>query len=134
MTAGGPAADQLGARNVTHGTVLAARLEVAASVVGKFFGLMGRDSLDVNGGLWLPGTNGIHMMFMRFPVDAVFLGRPDATGQRKVVGLRRALRPWLGVVWYMRGAHGVIELPVGAIDASSTAVGDMVSLEEPRAA
>jgi len=134
MTAGGRAADQLGARNVTHGTVLAARLEVAASVVGKFFGLMGRDTLDTDGGLWLPGTNGIHMMFMRFPIDAVFLGRPDAAGQRRVVGLRRALRPWLGVVWYVRGANGVIELPVGVIDASATVVGDMVSLEEPRAA
>jgi uncharacterized protein len=130
----GPAADPLGAKNVTHDTVLAARLEVAAGVVGKFFGLMGRDSLDTDGGLWLPGTNGIHMMFMRFPIDVVFLGRPDAAGQRRVVGLRRALRPWLGVVWYVRGANGAIELPVGAIDASSTSVGDMVSLEGPRAA
>jgi uncharacterized protein len=130
----GPAADPLGAQNVTHGTVLAARLEVAAGVVGKFFGLMGRSTLDHGAGLWLPGSNGIHMMFMRFPIDAVFLGRPDGTGRRPVVGLRRALRPWLGVVWYVRGANGVIELPVGAIDASSTAVGDLVSLEARRAA
>ena len=134
MTAGGRAADQLGARNVTHGTVLAARLEVAASILGKFFGLMGRDTLDADGGLWLPGTNGIHMMFMRFPIDAVFLGRPDATGQRKVVGLRRARTRRRRATAGERGANGVIELPVGAIDASSTSVGDLVSLEEPRAA
>ncbi len=130
----GPAADPLGAQNVTHGTVLAIRLEVAAGVVGKFFGLMGRQTLDHGAGLWLPGSNGIHMMFMRFPIDAVFLGKPDGTGRRPVVGVRRALRPWLGVVWYVRGANGVIELPVGAIDASSTAVGDLVSLEASRAA
>ena len=130
----GPAADPLGAQNVTHGTVLATRLEVAAGIVGKFFGLMGRPTLDDGAGLWMPGGNGIHMMFMRFPIDAVFLGKPDGTGRRPVVGVRRALRPWLGVVWYVRGAHGVIELPVGAIDASATAVGDLVSLDSSRAA
>jgi len=132
--ADGPSAGAPGAHNLTHGTVLATRIEIAAGFVGKFFGLMGRQTLDDGAGLWLPGGNGIHMMFMRFPIDAVFLGKPDASGRRPVIALRRALRPWLGVVWYVRGANGVIELPVGAIDASSTAVGDIVSVEEARAA
>jgi uncharacterized membrane protein (UPF0127 family) len=45
-----------------------------------------------------------------------------------VVALRRALRPWIGVVWYVRGAHGVVELPAGAIDSSGTQVGDLIAL------
>ena len=90
---------------------------------------MGRDSLLAGSGLWLPDSNGIHMMFMRFPIDAVFLGKADARGARPVVALRRALRPWTGVVWYVRGAHGVIELPVGRIDASGVQIGDVVRLE-----
>ena len=42
-------------------------------------------------GLWLTGTNGIHMMFMRFPIDAVFLGKPDPgrDGARTVVSVHR---------------------------------------------
>ena len=31
-------------------------------------------------------------------------------------------------MWFVRGAHGVIELPVGAIERSGTQVGDRVTL------
>ena len=52
-------------------------VEDAAGLWGKFMGLMGRPSLPAGSALWLPESNGIHMMFMRFPIDAVFVGRPD---------------------------------------------------------
>jgi uncharacterized membrane protein (UPF0127 family) len=117
------------ARNVTRERVLAGRLETAGSLWRKFIGLMGRRALADDGGLWLPESNGIHMMFMRFPIDAVFVGRRDAAGRRPVVSVHRALRPWVGLVPLVRGAHGVLELPVGTIDATATAVGDLVSLE-----
>ena len=78
-----------------------------------------------------PAGNGIHMMFMRFPIDCVFVGRPAGEdGSRRVVAVRRALPAWRGVVWYVRGANGTLELPVGAIDRTSTAVGDRIVLEE----
>ncbi len=121
------------ARNLTRETVLAARLDVAAGLWGKFKGLMGRRALDADSGLWLPDSNGIHMMFMRFPIDAVFVGRPDpARGDgRAVVSVHRALRTWTGLVPLVRGAHGVLELPVGTIDRTGTAVGDLVVLAAP---
>lgn len=119
----------LSARNVTRSTVLAARVEAADSLMGKFMGLMGRATLDGDAALWLPESNGIHMMFMRFAIDAVFVGRPDADGARPVVAVRRALRPWTGLVPLVRGAHGVIELAVGTIDKSHTAEGDLVRLD-----
>jgi uncharacterized membrane protein (UPF0127 family) len=89
---------------------------------------MGRPSLPAGDGLWLPGGNGIHMMFMRFPIDAVFLSKADPTGTRTVRSVHRGLRAWTGVVWLVRGADGVIELPVGVIDATGTAVGDRVEI------
>jgi uncharacterized membrane protein (UPF0127 family) len=118
------------AHNATRGTVLAARLEVAESLWARFMGLMGRASLDPDAGLWLRG-NGIHMMFMRFPIDAVFLGRPasDGSGGRAVVSVHRGLRAWTGLVPLVRGADGVVELPVGTIDRTGTVVGDTVILE-----
>jgi hypothetical protein len=116
------------ARNVTRATVLAARTEVAGSLWAKFMGLMGRASLASDAGLWLPDSNGIHMMFMRFPIDAVFVGRPDDAGQRRVLSVHRGLRTWIGLVPLVRGAHGVLELPVGTIDASGTDVGDAVHI------
>ena len=122
------------ARNVTRGTDLATRLEVAASLWGKFMGLMGRASLDPDAGLWLPDSNGIHMMFMRFPIDAVFVDRPDAgDGTRRVICVHRSLRTWVGLVPLVRGAHGVLELPVGTIDRTGTLVGDVIALEGPSA-
>ena len=143
------------ARNVTRGTDLATDVEVAASLWGKFVGLMGRESLATGAGMWLPDSNGIHMMFMRFPIDAVFLGREaqgggssssssdgggggarDGAGSggtearpgRHVVAVYRGLRTWTGLVPFVRGAHGVLELPVGVIDASQTQAGDLIEI------
>ncbi len=116
------------ARNVTRATDLATTLEVASSLWAKFMGLMGRASLPDGSGLWLPDSNGIHMMFMRFPIDAIFVGRPDADGLRTVVSTHPDLRAWTGLVPLVRGGHGVLELPVGTIARSGTVVGDLIRL------
>ena len=118
----------LAARNVTRGSVLASRLEVAGSLWAKFKGLMGRRALEADTGLWLPDSNGIHMMFMKFPIDAVFVGRRDADGICTVVSVHRGLRAWIGLVPLVMGGHGVLELPVGTIDRTGTQVGDSLRL------
>jgi uncharacterized membrane protein (UPF0127 family) len=117
-------------RNESRSTVLAEHVEVGSSFWAKFRGLMGRRSLPAGHALWLPGDNGIHMFFMRFPIDAVFVGRPTpgiaGGGLRTVLSVHRALAPWTGIVPLVRGADGVVELPVGAIDASRTEPGDLL--------
>jgi uncharacterized membrane protein (UPF0127 family) len=117
------------ARNETRGTVLAHRLIVGASLWSRFRGLMGRRSLPTGEGLFLPGTNGIHMFFMRFPIDAVFVGKRGAGGERPVLSVHRRVRPWIGIVPLVRGAAGVLEVPVGTIDASGTAPGDSLRVD-----
>ena len=94
----------------------------------RFKGLMGRRSLAQGRGLWLPGDNGIHMFFMRFAIDAVFLGKPQDGGGRRVVAAKRRLRPWIGLVPFVGAANGVLELPAGTIADSGTEVGDVVHL------
>ena len=116
------------ARNVSRDSVLAEHVEIAASLWGRFRGLMGRRPLPAGQGLFIDGTNGIHMFFMRFPIDAVFVGKPGEGGSRAVLSVHRAVRPWTGMVPLIRGAAGVLELPVGAIDASGTAPGDTVRI------
>jgi uncharacterized protein len=125
----------LRARNVSRSTALAERLEVADGLWAKFMGLMGRARLEADAGLWLTESNGIHMMFMRFPIDAVFLGKPEpgGDGPRPVVSVHRGLRAWTGLVPLVRGANGVLELPVGTIERSGTSVGDLVVLEPAEA-
>jgi uncharacterized membrane protein (UPF0127 family) len=125
--AAGTSAGSSGAHNLTRVSVLADELEIADTLWARFMGLMGRKSLPPGRGLWLTG-NGIHMFFMRFSIDAVFLGRPSAEGDRPVLSIHRRVRPWIGLVPFVRGADGVLELPVGTIDASATARGDRVRL------
>ena len=119
------------ARNVSRESLLAKRLEDGASFWAKFMGLMGRASLPAGDGLWLPDENGIHMLFMRFPIDVVFVSGPvdGSSGRHRVLSVRRALPPWRGVVWRVGGAKGVLELPPGTIDASGTIVGDEIAID-----
>ena len=86
-------------------------------------GLLGRSDLPAGEGLWIERSPSIHMFFMRFPIDAVFVG-PD----RRVVRVVENLRPWRIVAW-ARGARDCLELPVGAVRASGTQVGDELALE-----
>ncbi len=126
-SAAGIPGERSGAHNATKGTVLALDLEIADTLWSRFMGLMGRRSLPAGRAHWLTG-NGIHMFFMRFPIDAVFLGRPSADGERPVLSIHRRVRPWIGLVPFVRGAAGVLELPVGTIDATATAPGDRIRL------
>lgn len=112
------------------GRVVAPRLRVANSFLSKFRGLMGVASLAEGEGLYLPGTNSIHMLFMRFPIDCVFVGGEDSEGWRRVVGLRESLPAWRGVVWYVRGARGVAELRAGTVAGAGLRMGDRVHLGE----
>ena len=115
---------------MTRGTVVAESLEVAESFAGRFMGLMGRSTLASGAGLWLRPGSSIHMLFMRFPIDAVFLAKPGEDGGRRVVAIHARLRPWIGVVWWARGADGCLELPAGTAAASGTSVGDVIRLDE----
>ena len=63
------------------------------------------------------------MMFMRFPIDAVFVDRA-----RRVVKVSQALRPWVIAV-VARGGAEVIELPTGTIARTHTQVGDELQYE-----
>ena len=104
------------------------RLQVAGSWLDRLRGLIGRRGLAAGDGLYLPGTNGVHMLFMRFAIDCVFVGAPRADGTRAVVALKPNLAPWTGIVWWVRGAHGAIEVPAGALASSGLRVGDCVTM------
>ena len=124
------------------GAVLASDVRTASLIWARFRGLMGRAGLAPGEGLWFPGDASIHMLFMRFPIDAVFLAPDDkahassagaaaggTSGGWRVVAIRTRLRPWIGVVWYVRGARGCLELAAGAADRAGLQVGDRLLFE-----
>jgi uncharacterized membrane protein (UPF0127 family) len=89
---------------------------------------MGRPALGAGEGLYLRDRS-IHMFFMRFPIDALFLGPADGSGHQRVVAVRHALAPWRGLVLPVRGAEGVVELPAGTLRESGVQPGDAVRLD-----
>ena len=98
-------------------------VDVAGSFGARLRGLMGRPALADGQGLYLPGTNSIHMLFMRFGIDCVFVGPRQADGRYRVLAVYPNLRPWRGVVWWVRGARGALELPAGEVDHARIAPG-----------
>jgi hypothetical protein len=110
-------------RNSTRGTVLSDRCAVASGMGDRIVGLLRHDHLDPGSGLLIERTQSIHMFFMRFAIDVVFIDAAD-----RVTKVVEGLRPWR-VVWWARGARDCIELPVGAIAASGTRAGDQLARE-----
>jgi uncharacterized membrane protein (UPF0127 family) len=114
------------ARRAVHersGKALAEELEVERSFIGRTAGLMFRPTLDPGQGMWINPCNGIHMMFMRFAIDAVFLDRKE-----RVKKVYRNLPAWWGVVWFVWGAESVLELPPGSTAGIDLRPGDQILL------
>jgi hypothetical protein len=96
-------------RDVTAGVELAGSATWATSAWSRTRGLMLRKSLEPGEGLVIRPCGSIHMMFMRFEIDAVFF---DKDG--RVTRVARKVRPWIGFAFGGKGAKGVIELPAGS--------------------
>ena len=69
-------------------------------------GLLGRSGLGAGEGMLFPRTGSVHTMFMRFPIDIVFL---DA--ELRVLSVREAVPAWRAVK--ERGAKATLELAAG---------------------
>jgi len=110
------------------GAVLAERLRVPRTFAGRGLGLMFQRTLPAGEGMWITPCNGIHMFFMRFPIDAVFVDR-----RLRVVRVRAGLRPWRVVPLVLR-AHSVLELPAGTVAGLGLERGEPLSIEPVPAA
>ena len=106
------------------GRVVCEHCTVARTPWLRLRGLMGRSCLPEGEGLLLPRTGAIHMLFMRFPIDAVFLDRRNA-----VVRIAPGLRPWH--IASGKGARAVVELPAGECERRGVTVGDRLALVAP---
>lgn len=96
-------------------------LEVADTSWLRMKGLLGRESLANGAGLLITKCNSIHMFFMKFALDVIFL---DSTDQ--VVGLVKNIPPFaLSPLFW--NANKAIELAAGTIETTETKIGDRFS-------
>ncbi len=75
--------------NERTGTALASVVEIAVTRAERRRGLLGRDALDQSAALILAPCVAVHTVFMRFPIDVVFV---DREGQVRTIV--RNLQPW----------------------------------------
>jgi uncharacterized membrane protein (UPF0127 family) len=84
-------------------------------------GLLGRRDLPTGQGILLKPASSVHMAFMRFPIDAVFLDR-----DLRVVKIAADLQPWK--LAGSRGAKAVLEIPAGEASRRGLTVGDRLAV------
>lgn len=99
------------------GRIVVPRLEVADTLWRQTVGLIGRDALTPDFGMWLQPCNGIHTLGMRFAIDVVFF---DRTGT--AIKSAAEVRPYR-ICGPLMKAHSVLELPAGALARSELAIG-----------
>jgi uncharacterized protein len=105
------------------GKLVCERCEIADSTFARARGLLGRSGLEPGGGMLIDHAGSVHMFFMRFPIDVLFLAR-----DRTVVGIRHRLRPWR--VAAARRAVASLELPAGRAAEAGVEEGDRLVFED----
>ena len=103
--------------NSDRDATVASRVQIAGTSQRRRRGLLGRTAFDEIAGLWIIPCEAIHTFGMKIALDSIFLDK-----NLKVRSLRSGLKP--GRIAICLRAHSVLEVPVGAIAASGTLVGD----------
>ena len=109
--------------NKSRETFLSFRVRIADSVLSRLVGLLGRRSLNPDGGVWIVPANSIHTIGMLFAFDLVMIDKDF-----RVVNIKEMVRPFR-VVWPKLRAESVIELPAHTIFRSRTQVGDQLVID-----
>ena len=99
------------------GSIVCERCVLADTALARMRGLLGRRELPSGEGILLKPASSVHMAFMRFAIDAVFLD-----GESRVVKVAADLQPWK--VAGARGSKAVLELPAGEAKRRGLSVGD----------
>ncbi len=109
--------------NLSNGLALMRQGRLADNFWLRLRGLLGRQSLAADEGLILVGVKSVHSLFMRFPIDVVYVDK-----NYRVIHLDENLVPYR-IGGYHRHAAYVIELPIGTITQTQTQIGDQLQFE-----
>lgn len=104
--------------NVENNNIVGTNIRMADKFFARLKGLMFQKELPEGEGLIISPCNSIHMFFMNFPIDVVFLNKDD-----EVVALVEGIKPRQISKIYFNAAY-VIELPVSTIKNADIKVGN----------
>ncbi|NCB40513.1 MAG: DUF192 domain-containing protein [Erysipelotrichia bacterium] len=101
------------------------KIKVATTFWQRFRGMMLTTEPTEGEGLLLSPCNSIHMMFMLYPIDAIFL---DADNNIKAI--YEHLSPWIGFSRWHTDVSSVLELKSGTIKKSGVRLNDTLRMEQ----
>ena len=106
--------------NTTNNATIATSVVIADTFKTRMVGLLNRQDIKEGEALIITKCNSIHMFFMKFAIDAVFIDQ-----ENKIVGLAKNIKPFQVSPIYFKASR-VIELPAGVIEFSHTEIGDQI--------
>ena len=112
--------------NSTKKKPVAALAVRADGFFSRLRGLMFKKFFPADEALAISPCSAIHTFFMRFPIDAAFVGR-DGT----VLRVARNIRPWR-LAGPVAKARMVIEMAAGSLGEDVIVEGDVISMEAKR--
>ena len=100
------------------------KIMIADTFFLRLRGLMFRKELPSATGLLLAPCNSVHMCFMRFSIDVVYMDQ-----EFNIIKIVKNLRPWIGLS--MCGtAWATLEMTAGEADSCGLAVGEKLIRED----
>ena len=105
-----------------NGTIVCERCLLAETALTRMKGVLGRRYLPPGEGILLKPASSVHMAFMRFPIDAVFLD-----SDMRVVKIAADLKPWRAAG--ARGAKSCLEIAAGEAARRGLTVGDRLAVD-----
>ncbi|MFO8016650.1 MAG: DUF192 domain-containing protein [Candidatus Woesearchaeota archaeon] len=119
--------------NKSRNRVLAKNSRILDSFLGKARGLMFHRRISKEGdgyggyGLVFPfdseARRSIHMFFVFFPIDVLFLDR-----KRRVVEVKERLKPF-SICLPKKKSKYIIELPAGVVSSTALMIGDIINFK-----
>ncbi len=109
--------------NTTKSVTIAQSGVMADTFFSRMIGLLSRKALEKGEALVITRCQSIHMLFMRFSIDAIFVDKNNC-----VVGLVKAIKPFQLSRIFLKASY-VIEAPTGTIVQTETDLGDKIKIE-----
>lgn len=99
------------------------KIKLAKTFLDRLIGLMGKNFLPRNAGLLIAPCQSIHMMFMKFPIDAIFIDKNFV-----IKKISPNLKTWTGFSICL-SAYGVVEVAAGEAERLNLKVGETLEVE-----
>lgn len=106
-----------------NGRILLERVMVTSTLGEKMKGLLGRQGLDEQEGMFFDACRSVHTFFMKFEIDVLFCSR-----QMRVVEIFNRVRPWRMAVCSKFDGVSVLEMKGGRIEQLGIKTGDSLRI------